>query len=265
MARHKASPHVLGHKRAIASRLRLLREELFGERGGPELARRLDVPVRTWYNYELGVTLPAEVLLRLIELTRVSPDWLLRGEGERWLRGVSAHEVLKKSTVRELLNTALSKLDARERLGPNAGRTRRTEGVWARVVNRDEWPGGGGPSAVPYPLVDRLPVGGEGLFVLVVSDEEMAPAVPLGSLVYYRAGRVSAETLDGRLVVADVAGRPCVRWLQMAGHVALLRSESRELGPQVVTVSGDDGAMGASLYAVDSVQSPREPVSPTRP
>ena len=42
-------------KLALAERLSTLRLELFGERGGPEMARRLGIPVRTWYNYEGGV------------------------------------------------------------------------------------------------------------------------------------------------------------------------------------------------------------------
>ncbi len=71
MARRKDAPDVVKVKCCVAERLRELRLELVGERGGPELARRLGLPVRTWYNYEAGVTVPAEVILRLIELTQV--------------------------------------------------------------------------------------------------------------------------------------------------------------------------------------------------
>ena len=66
---------------ALAERLASLRSELFGERGGPEMARRLGIPVRTWYNYEAGVTVPAEVILKIIELTSIEPSWLLAREG----------------------------------------------------------------------------------------------------------------------------------------------------------------------------------------
>ena len=45
------------------------------------MARRLGIPVRTWYNYEGGVTVPAEVILKIIELTSVEAGWLLHGEG----------------------------------------------------------------------------------------------------------------------------------------------------------------------------------------
>src|SRR3954447_16860561 len=84
MARRKTLPDSVQAKFALAERLRLLRSELYGDRGGPELARRLGLPIRTWYNYESGVTVPAEVALKIIELTSVEPMWLLHGEGAKF-------------------------------------------------------------------------------------------------------------------------------------------------------------------------------------
>ena len=81
MARRKTLPESVRAKQALAERLGTLRSELFGERGGPEMARRLGIPVRTWYNYEGGVTVPAEVILKIIELTSVDPHWLATGLG----------------------------------------------------------------------------------------------------------------------------------------------------------------------------------------
>lgn len=66
---------------ALASRLREVREDLWGEGGAQILADAVGVPLRTWQNYEDGVTMTAEVLLRFIEVTGVSPRWLLSGEG----------------------------------------------------------------------------------------------------------------------------------------------------------------------------------------
>jgi hypothetical protein len=71
-------------KAAIAGRLRLIRSEVFGEHGGPELADRLGLPFRTWFNYETGVTLPGEVLLQFLVITDTEPLWLLRGQGPRY-------------------------------------------------------------------------------------------------------------------------------------------------------------------------------------
>ncbi|QDV33074.1 helix-turn-helix domain-containing protein [Tautonia plasticadhaerens] len=68
-------------RRTLAGRLREFRKAKFGDQGGPEMARLLGLPARTYYNYETGVTIPAEVLLALVDRTDVSPIWLLAGEG----------------------------------------------------------------------------------------------------------------------------------------------------------------------------------------
>jgi hypothetical protein len=64
----------------LCRRLRQVRVELYGEDGGPTLARDLGLPARTWRNYESGVTIPGPVMLRFIELTGACPHWLLTGE-----------------------------------------------------------------------------------------------------------------------------------------------------------------------------------------
>src|SRR5215218_9580729 len=84
MARKKNPPESVRLKSELAERLRSIRIELYGERGGPELARQLEIPNRTWYNYEIGVTVPAEILLRFLEVTSVEPHWLLHGDGPRF-------------------------------------------------------------------------------------------------------------------------------------------------------------------------------------
>src|SRR4028119_2092392 len=56
MARRKTTPELVREKNSLAERLRAIRAELFGERGGPEMARRLGIPVRTWENAEAGGT-----------------------------------------------------------------------------------------------------------------------------------------------------------------------------------------------------------------
>jgi hypothetical protein len=84
MARVKTPPLALRTKQLLAERITALRIELFGARGGPELARRLGIPSRTWYNYEGGITVPGEILLRIIDVTSVEPKWLLHGTGPRF-------------------------------------------------------------------------------------------------------------------------------------------------------------------------------------
>ncbi|WP_240907327.1 ester cyclase [Paludisphaera rhizosphaerae] len=78
------SPEVLEAKRAFSDRLAQIREDLFGERGGPELARRLGIPVRSWYDYETGVRIPSDVLLAFLDETGAEPHWLRTGEGPRY-------------------------------------------------------------------------------------------------------------------------------------------------------------------------------------
>ena len=71
-------------KMGVASRLRSIREEIYGPDGVEVLAGKLELPPRTWLNYELGVMIPGETLLRYLELTGIEPGWLLGGAGPRF-------------------------------------------------------------------------------------------------------------------------------------------------------------------------------------
>jgi len=84
MARKKTTPDQEHMKYLLAERLKNVRIELFGQHGGAQLANLLGIPHRTWYNYEIGVTVPAEVILRFINATHVEPRWLLSGQGEKY-------------------------------------------------------------------------------------------------------------------------------------------------------------------------------------
>jgi hypothetical protein len=69
----------------LALRIREIREELFGEHGGPFLAKLLGHPFRTWAEFEAGRTIPAWTILRFLELTHANPRWLLAGRGDKYL------------------------------------------------------------------------------------------------------------------------------------------------------------------------------------
>jgi hypothetical protein len=71
-------------RRKLSERLHQVRIEMFGAHGAPELARLLGVPTRTWISYEKGVTMPSEVVLLFLELTRCCPRWLLTGLGQMY-------------------------------------------------------------------------------------------------------------------------------------------------------------------------------------
>ena len=71
-------------KLKLAGRIKAVRIDLFGVHGGPLLAKRLKVPFRTWLEYEDGLTIPAQTILRFIEVTNADPHWLLTGEGSHY-------------------------------------------------------------------------------------------------------------------------------------------------------------------------------------
>ncbi len=68
---------------SLAQRIREVRTTLYGENGVEALTRILGIPTETWLNYERGVTMPAVVMLKFLEVTGTNPHWLLTGKGER--------------------------------------------------------------------------------------------------------------------------------------------------------------------------------------
>ncbi len=78
----------IGHV-VLARRVREIRRDIYGDAGAPMLAEVLDLPARTWVNYESGVIIPATVILHFVEVTGAKSGWLLTGEGERYRTGQS--------------------------------------------------------------------------------------------------------------------------------------------------------------------------------
>jgi hypothetical protein len=69
----------------LARRVKEIRAELYGDNGGPLLAQALQLSYWTWDHYESGCTIPAQTILRFIEVTNANPRWLLTGEGEKYI------------------------------------------------------------------------------------------------------------------------------------------------------------------------------------
>lgn len=67
----------------LADRIRELRRRHFGARGKELLAAQLSVPVEQLERYERGTIPPAELLVRLCELTGEDLQWLLTGVSSR--------------------------------------------------------------------------------------------------------------------------------------------------------------------------------------
>lgn len=227
MARKK-TPTVRVHvKASLSRRLRELRQELFGDHGGPELARRLELPARTWYNYETGVTVPAEVLLAFIEQTGANPSYLLTGEGPRYSQSDDGRLVADLSPV-ELIRRGLEKLERSPSPPPLDGRvdgipenfeTVRVVPIAAlcnpphdlsimeeHVLTYPQW--------LPNPsrtIAARL------------DDDSMAPILPTGSIVAIDRSSNHPMELQGKIVAACVEGQPMIRWLDVSGHHLILR------------------------------------------
>jgi hypothetical protein len=115
MARKKTAQTAAHAKALLADRLRLIRVELFGVRGGAPLAEAVGVPLRSWYNYERGVTVPAEVLLRFLDVTAADPHWLLTGEGPKYRAPDQAAAVTPRRLEAMLLD-ALKRLRGEVRI-----------------------------------------------------------------------------------------------------------------------------------------------------
>ncbi|WP_169974119.1 helix-turn-helix domain-containing protein [Tautonia rosea] len=247
MARCKSSPEVVRTKCELANRLKEIRTEQYGDRGGPELARRLNLPIRTWYNYETGVTVPSEVLLRFIELTDVEPRWLLHGEGTKLRRSrplISDRpsETGRAGSVGDLLRQVLNMLETRSDGGfaPNPLLPRgieldqQADQVLVHVEDLEESETDGHETFKTLPMKREWLDKSRNFHCLKVKGTAMMPILADGAVVGIAERPESAEVLNGALVAARIEGRVLIRWLQVAGHVVLLRAENPAFEPEIV-------------------------------
>jgi hypothetical protein len=250
MARRKTLPESIRTKQTLSERLASLRAELFGDRGGPELARRLGLPIRTWYNYEAGVTVPAEVILKIIELTSVEPMWLLHGRGPKYRR--SNHEsrsetvLVPGTSVGALLRTALDLIERGDNiadfgvgggLGGGFGESDHTPSAEPRLdLSGESEPGSHeGHGVAPgqrYSAArsDWLDAQRENRCIRVAGNA-MAPIIADGAYVAFAKAEEPPADLDGKIVVALIDGHPIVRWFHHHGRFALLRAENTTTEP----------------------------------
>jgi hypothetical protein len=258
MARRKTLPESVRTKQTLAERLSALRAELFGDRGGPELARRLGLPIRTWYNYEAGVTVPAEVILKIIELTSVEPMWLLHGRGPKYRRPIheARHDTVTGGapSVESLLRTALELLERGEveppRVGgrlpkgtPGAGGGESAGNSYDAALGTDE--SAHGPAAKTSGgryVASRnewLDAQRENRCIRV-TDDAMAPIVADGAYLAFAKADERLADLDGKIVVAWLDNEPVVRWFHHHGRFALLRAENTKTEPSEILIDMDE-------------------------
>jgi hypothetical protein len=262
MARRKNLPESVRVKCDLSERLREIRIELHGERGGSEMARRLNLPIRTWYNYESGVTVPAEVMLKFVELTSVEPLWLLNGTGSKF-RAPSV-SLTSSDTVEGLLRTALQRLEAGEkataRIQPRQAdfsangngedvvlirvegddRERLTNEAGARyMAARREW------------LAAR-----RDCRCVRIEGDAMAPVLSDGAYVAFSESEEGLEALDGSLVVAWYDGRTVIRWFGLSGRFGVLRAENAAHDPATILLDLTEPASSRRIRRVLWISTP---------
>jgi hypothetical protein len=229
VARKKTPKIRVNVKASLSRRLREVRQELFGEHGGPELARRLNLPARTWYNYETGVTVPAEVLLGFIEQTGANPTWLLTGEGPKYHRGRDEMILSDLSPV-ELIRRGLEKLEQQ----PSDVVIAAPENLPGEVMSEFV-----AVALVPMESLCRRPIDPTvGGYIMAyrhwlpnpsetvgvrLEDDAMHPILPAGSLVAVDRSATDPYQLHGRIVAACPEGVPMIRWLEISGRHLILR------------------------------------------
>jgi Peptidase S24-like len=274
MARPKTLPESVRAKMALAERLGVLRLELFGDRGGPEMARRLGIPVRTWYNYEGGVTVPAEVVLKIIELTSVEPSWLLSGKGPKFRHlGTSSHDSSSAPamTVGALLRTALQILESEETAesvseidDPTAGGIASGAGPGRLVPSsRDDARDivNGDPQSLevaPRGSQNRqewLAAQRENRCIRV-SGDAMAPILADGASVAYSPRDEDVTHLHKKMVVVWLDANPMVRWFEHCGRYALLKAENPAAVPSEILVDLEDARKAPRFRRVLWINSP---------
>jgi hypothetical protein len=257
VARKKTPKVRVNVKASLSRRLREIRQELFGDHGGPELARRLNLPARTWYNYETGVTVPAEVLLSFIDQTGANPVWLLSGEGPKYRRG---HEdaVLAELSPIELIRRGLEKLEERpsevvvaapENLPGEALSDFVAVGVVPlRDLARRAVDSGQFESYV-MAYREWLPHASETV-ATQLEDDAMHPILPRGSIVAVDRASTDPRALQGRLVAASPEGKPMVRWLDLSGRHIILRPSLASRDFPLIPVELDESERGVIVGQV---------------
>lgn len=262
MARKKTSKLRVNVKASLSRRLKEIRQEQFGEHGGPELARRLNLPARTWYNYETGVTVPAEILLAFIEQTGANPLWLLTGEGPRY-RSAGDDKLLADLSPIQLIRRGLEKLEQE----PNDVTIVAPENLPGETISDfvavnlvpleslgDHDPRTGSAGAEGHVLAYRkwLPHPRETIGVRLV-DDSMAPVLPSGSVVAIDRAVVDPTRLQGRMVAAKVEGVTMIRWLDLSGRHLILRpnmlSREHPLVPIEMEGAGENLILGQVVWS----------------
>jgi hypothetical protein len=208
------------------------------------MARRLGLPIRTWYNYESGVTVPAEVMLRFVELTSVEPLWLLHGRGAKFRTIASPNG--HGDSIEALLRTALLRLEKKNNVTSDSPfedgefeDADEDDVVLIRVEpgDHERLTTDSGPS---FMAAHREWLAARRDCRCLRNDgDAMSPIVADGAYVAFSDEPESLDALDGSLVVAWVEDKPIVRWFGLSGRYGVLRCENSAHDPATVLLDLD--------------------------
>jgi hypothetical protein len=218
------------------------------------LARRLGLPARTWYNYETGVTVPAEVLLGFIEQTGVNPTWLLSGEGPRY-RHAHDDRLLSELTPIELIRRGLEKLERTSNEVVVVAPENLPSAATSEFVAIGLYP----LSAIADPVLDSSRIEGHVLAYrhwlpkpsetigTRLTDDSMHPILPAGSIVALDRSVTDPAKLHGQIVGACPGGVPMIRWLEVHDRLIILRPNHPSKEFPLIPVECDDRGRQAIL------------------
>lgn len=239
VARKKTSSTKTVVKDQISGRLRQIRMELFGEHGGPELARRLDLPARTWYNYETGVTVPAEVMLDFLNQTSVNPVWLLTGQGNAYRESPqnSARSMSDAAPI-QMIRRALELLETEKTKNHKpAGESARTENdsqvlqntLLLPLIDIAECPNFDTTRWAQregFPVAKSWITKPDSSVCVIVPNNAMAPVVAKSGVILVDLSAKDPTRLNKNLVIAlDNRNEPVIRWFELSGESLILRPE----------------------------------------
>ena len=255
-------------------RLSIIREEAFGKRGKSAFARALAIPLTSYLNFENGRVPPMDVIVKMMALTRVNPEWLVHGNGRRRLPdGVELPPVEDTASLLTALIDENAKLTEEQLAAKRAGQPAVL--VVPGDVDAEEWGAEQerlAAAAEEYVAVPVLSVNAaadppenvfeadnegwmlcprsavehpKSTFAMRVEDDAMAPAIRAGSMVGIDCFKCDpAKMHKGQsafVAVRDSRQGCCIRQLEEAEkHWLFLPTNSSGKAVPMVWPDGSD-------------------------
>ena len=252
MARKKTPEIRVNVKAQVSGRLREIRQELFGDHGGPDLARRLNLPARTWYNYETGVTVPAEVLLGFIDQTGANPRWILTGEGAKFWQEFD-DSGLNHLSPSELIRRSLAQLAKEAELSDPVFQPQKFAELQVVSLASLMHPNEHQDNSLGTVMVDRSWIPNpDDTLASTIEDDSMAQVLPKGSLIAIDLSVRDPALLAGRIAAAKTGSSVLIRWLERTDRHVILRSNQPDkypLLPLNFENNGTDSLLGQIVWS----------------